>query len=92
MSVNPVNSKMNEKTNHTVRKEADVRQFNSYIKSGLAQDYTFIDTYSWLMQTGYSTDSNGYGIDTGVDDGLHYSTRTYKRIYHYCLDFLQSHN
>lgn len=90
MSVNPVNSKMNEKTNHTVRQEADVRQFNSYIKSNLGQDYTFIDTYSWLMQTGYSTDANAYGVDTGVDDGLHYGTRTYKRIYHYCLDFLQS--
>lgn len=92
MSVNPVNSKMNAKTGHAVRNEADVRQFNSYIKSNLGQIYTFIDTYSWLMQTGYSTDENPYGVDNNIDDGLHYSTRTYKRIYHYCLDFLQNHN
>lgn len=88
MSVNPVNSKMNAKTNHTVRAEADVRDFNGFIKNSLQDTYTFIDTYSMLMQEGFGTDAGINGVDSGVDDGLHYTTRTYKRIYKYCLDFL----
>ena len=88
MSVNPVNSKMNAETNHAVRAEADVRDFNGFIKNSLQDTYTFIDTYSMLMQEGFSTDAGINGLDSGVDDGLHYSTRTYKRIYRYCLDFL----
>ena len=36
----------------------------------------------YLMKNGYST----YNAFKGnIDDGVHYSTRTYKRIYKYCL-------
>lgn len=92
MSVNPGNSKMMEITNHTVRDEAAIRAFNRSISSLLADNYTFIDTYSWLMDTGYGTDASGNGVDSGVDDGLHYTAKTYKRIYYYCLEFLLNQN
>ena len=59
MSVNPGNSKMMENTGHVVRSEAAVRQFNSTIRSQLASDYTFIDTYSWLLKNGYGTNASG---------------------------------
>ena len=88
MSVNPGNSKMMENTGHVVRSEAAVRQFNSTIRSQLAPDYTFIDTYSWLLKNGYGTNASGSGVDNSVDDGLHYTTKTYKRIYYHCLEFL----
>ena len=88
MSVNPGNSKMMENTGHVVRSEAAVRQFNSTIRSQLASDYTFIDTYSWLLKNGYGTNASGSGVDNSVDDGLHYTTKTYKRIYYHCLEFL----
>lgn len=88
MSVNPGNSKMMEITGHALRTEASVRAFNRSMKSLLADNYTFIDTYNWLMQTGYSTDGSSNGIDSGVDDGLHYAAKTYKRIYYHCLEFL----
>lgn len=88
MSVNPVNSKMHAVTGHAVRKEEDVRLFNSRIRLGLSQNYIYIDTYAWLMKNGYSTDECKYGVDMDVDDGLHYGAKTYKRIYYYCLNFI----
>ena len=84
MSVNPVNSVHNITK---VRPEEDVRYFNKKIKEELEGMYSFIDTYTWLMKTGYSTDA-GYGGDNGVDDGIHYTFKTYKRIYLRCLQFL----
>lgn len=90
MSVNPVNSKMIDLSGHASRNEADVRLFNQNIKSELCSDgtCTYIDTYSMLMKTGYGTDGGKYGTDIGVDDGLHYTTKTYKRIYNYCMNEL----
>ncbi|MDO4276806.1 MAG: InlB B-repeat-containing protein [Eubacteriales bacterium] len=86
MSVNPLNSKLITASGHAARTEAAVRSFNSTIYNSLCTGgkYTYIDTYSWLMSTGYGTDS-GRGIDSGFDDGLHYTTKTYKRIYDYCI-------
>ena len=85
-SVNPVNSKMTVKVGKVARNEKDVLDFNKKIKTGLAgSDCTYIDTFSWLVKYGYSFDK-GYGVDTGIDDGLHYSTKTYKRIHNYCVN------
>ena len=74
------------------RTEAAVRSFNNVIRSGLCGGssplYTYIDTYSYLMKTGYGTDRNREGWDEGIDDGLHYTTKTYKRIYKYCLNMI----
>lgn len=91
MSVNPINSVMIEKTGRlSLRKEADVRAFNDRIKTGL-DDYTYIDTYSWLMQNGFGTSNGVNGKDSSEDDGLHYTVKTYKRIYDYCLRYVNAH-
>ena len=73
------------------RKEEVIRRFNSVVSSGTSGNYTYIDAYSFLLQNGYSTDIGGAGSDYGVDDGLHYTTKTYKRIFKYCLDYLTVH-
>ena len=91
MSVNPVNSKTIEYLNkNSIRKEEVIRRFNSVLKSGLGSTYGYIDTYSYLLENGYGTDRGGGGQDVGTDDGLHYTTKTYKRIFKYCLDYLTS--
>lgn len=91
MSVNPINSVMIEKTGRlSLRKEADVREFNDRIRTGL-NDYTYIDTYSWLMQSGFGTSNGTNGKDSSEDDGLHYTVKTYKRIYDYCLRYVNTH-
>ena len=88
MSVNPINSTMIKKMGFAPRWEWEVRRFNTNIRSGLSGTCTYIDVYSWLMQTGYSTNLGEGGYDVGSDDGLHYSVNTYKRIYLRCLQFL----
>lgn len=91
MSVNPVNSKnMVDYYGSTgKRSENGVIEFNSAIKNNLCRDgsYRYIDSYSYLLHNGYGTD-RGFGLDTGVDDGLHYSTKTFKRILDYALHSL----
>lgn len=90
MSVNPVNNEMIKALGkNAARTEASVRSFNSVIKSNLCSGssklYTYIDSYGYLMKNGFGTDMNRYGQDEGVDDGLHYTTKTYKRIYKFCM-------
>ncbi len=87
MSVNPVNSKNSKAYGHDAGiTETNVINFNSVIQNEVCNSgvYTYIDSYSYLLRNGYGTD-RGYGIDTGVDDGVHYSTKTYKRILDYAL-------
>ena len=81
LSVNPINSVMIRKQGFGTRRESDVRAFNLALSKGLAGMYSYIDTYTWLSRTGYSTDRGEEGYNTGVDDGLHYALNTYKRIY-----------
>lgn len=89
MSVNPVNSKTIEYLGrNAIRKEEVIRKFNSVLKSGLGSTYGYIDTYSYLLKNGYGTNLGGGGQDVAIDDGLHYTTKTYKRIFKYCLDYL----
>lgn len=92
MSVNPINSKMIAASSHATRSEADVRKFNSSIQASLCTGgkYTYIDTYQMLMRSGYGTDA-GKGVDVNLDDGLHYTTKTYKRIYNYCINSINTH-
>ena len=90
MSLNPINSAMIDKKGLVHREEADVREFNRRIKSELNGSYVYIDIYSWLLQTGYSTDSGMYGQNTGVDDGLHYTVNTYKRIFDRCMSIVNA--
>lgn len=92
MSVNPVNSKTIEYlSRNAIRKEEVIRKFNSVMKSGLSSSYGYIDTYSYLLGNGYGTNLGGGGQDVTTDDGLHYTTKTYKRIFKYCLDYLTTH-
>lgn len=89
MSLNPANSKILKQNGAFVRAEADVRAFNQRLKTELP-GYQYIDTYSFLMNTGFFYDA-GVGTDNGQDDGLHYSTRTYKRIYDFALNHIATH-
>lgn len=77
MSVNSVNTAMKP-----TRKEAQLRYFNDRLQSGLNNGFQWIDTYKYLMENGYSTYNEFKG---NIDDGVQYSTRTYKRIYKYCI-------
>lgn len=88
MSVNPVNRVMLAKANKTDRSEAKVRSFNDYMKANLPSAYTYIDMYGYLKDTGYSFSSDHYGAES-TDDGLHYTAKTYKRIFAKCLDSLK---
>ncbi len=89
MSVNPVNNQLIKANGKKSRPEETVRKFNSTIKgrlcSGSSAAYQYIDTYSYLIREGYGTDASISGTDIGRDDGLHYTTKTYKRIYRYCI-------
>ena len=90
MSLNPINSKvLNQLGAKTPRTEADVRNFNYRLKTELPS-YQYMDTYSFLVNNGFYYDA-GVGSDNGMDDGLHYSTRTYKRIYDFALNHIATH-
>lgn len=82
MSVNPINSSMSSPAG--VRKESEICKFNKYLKSNLSKRFTFIDTYDWLINSGFST-IRYYWKPYERDDGLHYTERTYKRIYKCCM-------
>lgn len=88
MSVNPINSYMRK--NYNYRQENEICEFNQALKSRLSSDYIYLDCYSSLMKTGFGYDRQSYGKNTGIDDGLHYTTQTSKRIYRYCLSKVNS--
>lgn len=77
MSVNPCNTAMK-----ATRNESEIRGFNCKLKYRLRGNFSWIDTYSYLMRCGYTTlcEFRDY-----TDDGLHYSMKTYKRIYAYAI-------
>jgi len=78
--VNPVVSAQFATKSSVPRQEWRVRDFNYLVMKGLEGTYTYIDTNRWLLRTGFGTDE-GASRDTGVDDGLHYTEKTYKRIF-----------
>jgi hypothetical protein len=78
--------------NSRVGSEIQVRSFNQSIKSSLCNStvgYTYINTYTYLINYGYSCDQ-GTATDTGYDDGLHYSVKTSKRIYQFCINVINN--
>lgn len=81
MSVNPMNNAMRRSV---YKNETKIRDFNNKLKAGLSDSFTYIDTYRFLMRTGYST-LGGVGKTVRYDDGLHYDSTTYKRIYNQCI-------
>lgn len=92
MSVNPVNNEMMKAAGMVSTPEETVRSFNSAIQRGLCSGttgkYRYLNIYSYLLKNGYSTDAGAHGKDSGVDDGLHYTTKTYKRIYNQALSMI----
>ncbi len=80
MSVNPVNSAQIQKVNFMYRTERQVIDFNSALKKGISTDFTWLDSWTWMMRTGYGMDRNLNGVDMNFDDGLHYTTKTCKRL------------
>lgn len=87
MSLNPVNRSMLKEAGKKDRSEAKVRLFNNALRSALGAQYSYIDTYSKLKKEGYGFDSSSTGMG-GNDDGLHYTAKTYKRIFTYCMKTL----
>lgn len=87
MSLNPVNRSMLKEAGKKDRSEAKVRLFNNTLRRALGAQYSYIDTYSYLKNTGYGFDSSSTGVG-GSDDGLHYTAKTYKRIFTYCMKTL----
>lgn len=91
MSVNPVVSAQFAKNHSAAREEWRVRDFNYMVMTGLEGTFTYIDTNRWLLKTGFGTDDGAKG-DIGVDDGLHYTEKTYKRIFWKAMSFLAKNN
>ncbi len=91
MSVNPlVSGQILSVRPGSLRKEWHVRVINAMMRSGLSDTYEYIDTYNWLLETGFSTNA-GKATESVEDDGLHYSFRTYKRIIWKALQYLATH-
>ena len=84
MSVNPINESMLYKKGS--RRESDIELFNRILQKELKGKYTFIDTNTWMYENGFSTGR----LETDIDDGVHYTAKTYKRIYNYCLKRINS--
>lgn len=89
MTVNPMNSKTREDLGRPAQSERSLMEFNEYLRIYLSSDYSCIDSYHYLLNTGFAFDSSGIGIDIGIDDGLHYSVATYQKIYNYCMGNLK---
>lgn len=81
MSVNPCNTAMK-----STRKESEIRGFNNRLRQRLNGNFIWINSYSYLMRCGYTTRCEFRGY---TDDGVHYSMRTYKRIYAYAIKHIR---
>ena len=95
MSVNPVNHPTlvdsGRLDNALYRTAKRVMEFNRTLREKLCagEDYTYLDLYNYLIRTGFRFDSGGKdGIENGTDDGLHYGSRTYKRIFNQTISLL----
>ncbi|HJC24638.1 MAG TPA: hypothetical protein H9761_13180 [Candidatus Eisenbergiella merdavium] len=69
-SVNPVE-------NGRYVTEEKVEKFNESLEADLDSEVEWIDSFSWLVQDGYT-----------LTDGLHFSRETYERLYAFYLDEL----
>ena len=74
MSVNPVcGDKVGAKS------PLCLRAFNMRIRSKLPAGWKYINTYSELMRKGFAP------VETNIEDGTHYSQKTYIKIYTYAM-------
>ena len=58
-----------------------IQAFNRKLRAGAAGAYTYIDTYSYLMKTGW----NSYDPISRRGDGLHYTTFTGAKMVNYAV-------
>lgn len=56
-----------------------IEKFNQTLKSGLDSRITWIDSYSYLTENGFSS-----------SDGLHYNNATYKSLYNYYISIVNA--
>ncbi len=81
MSVNPTNDKEaaspNYGTAYAPRSPYSVRLFNYRVRENVSSYYTYIDTYSYLTDTGFI-----------LYDGLHYGNSTYLKIYDKAIEVI----
>ena len=68
-SVNPVRENPSSPTN------AQIEEFNAVMKENLPDDAYWIDSYQYLVESGYT-----------AADGVHYSESTYQRLYDFLLE------
>ncbi len=61
-------------SNYPTITNSDIEKFNNELKSGLDERVGWLDGYSYLQNTGFST-----------GDGLHYNNETYKTLYTYYI-------
>jgi hypothetical protein len=72
-SVDPVDEVAEGQQKYKVY-NSEIENFNNIIRSGLREDINYLDSYSHMMDVGFS-----------APDGVHYSTSTYQEIYNYIL-------
>lgn len=82
MSINPTNTTMS--ATPKLRRPWEILRLNYLLKTGLNENFTWLDCSGWLMKTGYSTGESEESV-TRRDDGTHYSGKTSRRIYKYCI-------
>lgn len=79
MSVNPANDKETASASYgdtyLPRTPYDIRHFNWKVRNAVAGYYEYIDTYSYLVDTGFTT-----------YDGMHYGDSTYLKIYNKSIE------
>lgn len=87
LSVNPFNKLEIAAFGNRKEKEDErsIINFNKRIKRTLCKrgPYHYLDSYSYLIQNGYGTQKV-----KRRDDGIHYTSKTYKRIYEFCMNRL----
>lgn len=84
MSVNPIDViRMKDGGRHLAKAATSVISFNKKLKAGVGSRYTWVDTYSKLMESGWTTQGSVYD---GGGDGVHYTKATYQRIYNFLIE------
>lgn len=78
MSVNPVNNQVLA-PQYLPRPASQIKAFNTAIRQQLGGYFTYIDSYNYLIKSSYNT-----------IDGLHFDTATYKKIFDFALDKVNS--
>lgn len=71
----------------TKYREKNIEKFNSYMKNGLNDRYTYININGSLKKNGWL--SSQFGLDRNVD-GLHYTQATYRKIYNAAIRFIEN--